>query len=79
MSKSHPVILQLIITVYNARFHHMDGVMRALAKTKTPWKEELFFAVKLARQKLSKYHAEVTLTTATFLIATHILNPFQKL
>jgi hypothetical protein len=29
-------------------FDHMDGVMQALAKKKTPWKEELFFAVKLA-------------------------------
>jgi hypothetical protein len=27
---------------------HMDGVMRALAKKKTQWKEDLFFAVKLA-------------------------------
>jgi hypothetical protein len=29
-------------------FDHMDGVMRAFAKKKTPWKEDLFFAVKLA-------------------------------
>jgi hypothetical protein len=26
---------------------HMDGVMRALAKKKTQWNEDLFFAVKL--------------------------------
>jgi hypothetical protein len=38
-------------------FDHMDGVMRALAKKKTQWQEDLFFAVKLARQKLSKYYA----------------------
>jgi len=35
-------------------FDHMDGVMRALAKKLTPWKEDLIFAVKLAWQKLSK-------------------------
>jgi hypothetical protein len=39
-----------------------------LAKKKTPWKEDLLFAVKLARKKLSK-----------FLIAAHILDPFRKL
>jgi hypothetical protein len=35
-------------------FDLMHGVMRALAKKKTPSKEDLFFAVKIARQKLSK-------------------------
>jgi len=54
MSKRHTVTLHHIITVYNDMFDHMDGVMQALAKKKTPWKEDLFFAVKLARQKLSK-------------------------
>jgi len=60
-------------------FDHMDGVMRALTKKKTPWKEDLFFAVKLAQQKLSKYYAEVTPTTAMLLISAHILDPFWKL
>jgi hypothetical protein len=32
----------------------MDGVMQALAKKMTQWKEDLFFTVTLARQKLSK-------------------------
>jgi hypothetical protein len=36
-------------------FDHMDGMMRALAKKKTQWKEDLYFAVKVACQKLSKY------------------------
>jgi hypothetical protein len=36
-------------------FDHIDGVMGALAKQMTPWKEDFAFAVKLARQKLSKY------------------------
>ena len=79
MSKRHKVTLHHVITVYNDMFDHMDGVMRALAKKKTPWKEDLFFAVKLARQKLSKYYAEVTPTTGMLLISAHILDPFRKL
>jgi len=46
MSKRHTVTLQHIMKVYNDVFHHMDGVMQALAKKKTPWKEDMFFAVK---------------------------------
>jgi len=53
--------------------------MRALAKKKTHWKEDLFFAVKLARQKLSKYYTEVTPTTGMLPISAHILDPFRKL
>jgi len=49
-------------------FYQMDGVMRALAKKKTQWKQDLFFAMKLARQKLSNYYAEVTLWTGMLLI-----------
>jgi len=60
-------------------FDHMDGVMGALAKKKTAWKEDLFFAVKLARQKLSKYYAEVTPTTGMLLISARILDHFRKL
>jgi len=60
-------------------FDHMDGVMQSLAKKKTQWKEDLFFAVKLARQKLSKYYAEVTPTTGMLLMSAHILYPFGKL
>jgi hypothetical protein len=47
MSKWHTVTLQHAITVYNDISNHMDGVMRALTKKKTHWKEDLFFAVKL--------------------------------
>jgi len=79
MSKRHTVTLHRVITVYNDMFDHMDGVMRALAKKKTQWKEDLFFAVKLARQKLSKYYTEVTPTTGMLLISAHILDPFWKL
>ena len=56
---------------------HMDGVMQALAKKKIPWKEDLFFAVKSARQKLSEYYAYVTTTMGRVLISAHILDPFR--
>ena len=39
----------------------------------------MFFSVKLARQKLSKYYAEVTPTTGMLLISAHIHDPFWKL
>jgi len=48
MSKRHTVTLHHVITVYNDMFDHMDGVMRALAKKKTPWTEDFFLTVKLA-------------------------------
>ena len=57
----------------------MDGVMPAFAKKKTQWKEDLFFAVKFARQKLSKYYTEVTPTTGMLLISALIHAPCQKL
>jgi len=79
MSKWHTVTLHHIITVYNDMFDLMDGVMRALAKKKTLWKEELFFAVKFALQKLSKCYTEVTPTTGMLLISAHILDSFRKL
>jgi len=60
-------------------FVHMDGVMRNLAKKKTQWEEALVFAVKCARQKLSKYYTQVTPTTGMLLITPHILDPFRKL
>jgi len=79
MSKRHTVTVQHIITVYNKMFDHMDGVMQASPKKKTPWKEDLFFAVKLARQKMSEYYTEVTPTTGILLMSAHILDPFRKL
>jgi len=79
MSKRHTVTFHHVISVYNDMFDHMDGVMQALAKKKTPWKENLFFAVKLAPQKLSKYYAEVTGTMGMLLISANILDPFRKL
>jgi len=78
MSKRHMVTLHHVITVYNDMFDHMDGVLRALAKKKTQWKEDLYLAVKFARQKLSKYYAEVTPTTGMLLIPAHSLDSFSQ-
>jgi hypothetical protein len=46
--EEHTVILHHVMTVYNDMFDHIDGMMQALAKQKTQWKEDLFFVVKLA-------------------------------
>jgi len=79
MSKRHTFTLHHVITVYNNMVDLMDGMMRALDKKKTQWKEDLFFPVKLARQKLSKYYAKVTPTRGMLLISAHILDSFRKL
>jgi len=79
MSKRYTVTLHHVITVNNNIFDQMVGGMRAFAKKKTQWKEDLYFAVKLARQKLSKYYAEVTPMTGMLLISVHILDHFRKL
>jgi len=54
MPKWHTVTLHHVITVYNDIFNHMEGVLQALAKKNTEWKEDLFFALKFAWQKMSK-------------------------
>jgi len=79
MSERHTVTLHHVIDVYNDIFHHMDRVMWALAKMKTPWKEVWFFTVKLAWQKLSKYYSEGTPTTGMRVIAAHILDSSRML
>jgi hypothetical protein len=79
MSQRHTITLHHFITVYNNMFDHIDGLMCALAKKTTQWKEDLYFAVKVARQKLSKYYAEVTPMTSLLLISVQILDPFRKL
>jgi len=50
-----------------------------LAKKKTEWKQDLFFAVKFAQQKLCKYYTEVTPTMGMLLISAHVLDSFRKL
>jgi len=79
MSKRYIVTLHHIITGYNDMFNHMDGIMQALAKKKTQWKEDIFFSVKFVRQKLFKYYIEVTPTTSMLLISAHIFHHFWKL
>ena len=79
MSKRHTVTLHRVIPVYNDMYDHMDGVMRALAKQQTQWKEDLYFTVKFAWQKLSKYFTEVTPTTGMLLISAYILDSLWKL
>jgi len=79
MSTRHTVTLHQVINVYNDMFDHMDGVMRALAKKKTQWKEDLFFAVKFVRQMLSKYYTTVTPKTGLHRISAHILDLFRML
>ena len=60
-------------------FNHLDGVSQGLTKKKTQWKDDLYYAVKFVRQKLSKYYAEVTPTTGMLYISAQILDPFRKL
>ena len=79
MSKMHTVTLHHVITVYNDMFNLMDGVMQALVKKETQWNEDLYFAMKVARQKLSKHHAEVTRMTGLLLMSVRIHDPFLKL
>jgi len=53
-------------------FDHMDGVMQAYVKKTTPWKDNLYFTVKLVHQKLSKYYAEVNSMTGMHLLSAYI-------
>jgi hypothetical protein len=50
-----------------------------LPKITTPWKESLFFAVKLVGQKLPIFYAEVTPTMCMLPISAHILDSFWNL
>jgi len=79
MSKRHTARLHHVITVYNLMFHHMDGVMRHLAKQMFRWKEDLFFAVKLVRQMVPKALTQVTPSTGMVTMTGHILDPFRTL
>jgi len=79
MLKRHTITLPHVITVYNDMSDHMDGVMRTLAKKMTQWKEDIFFAMKFAQQKLWKYYSEVTPMTALRRFLAHILTPFRNL
>jgi hypothetical protein len=60
-------------------FNFIDGVIQALAKKKTQGKDDFFFTMKLARQKLLKYYTEVTPTTGEHPISAHIFDSLEKL
>jgi len=79
LSKMHMVSLHHVITVYNAMFNHMDGVMQALANMKTQWKQDLYFTMKFAWHKLSISYGEVSPTTGVRLIPAGIIDLFRKL
>ena len=79
MSKRHMVTLHHNITVYNNLFDHMDGIMRALPMTKTPWKKDWYLAMRIARQKLTTVYADVTPMTGMLLSSAYILEAFVKL
>jgi hypothetical protein len=68
MAKRHTVTLHHIITLYNDIFDHIEGVMCAFVKEMSQWKEDLYFDMKVAHQKLSKYYAKVTAMTSLLLI-----------
>jgi len=79
VTKRHWVTLHHVIAFYNDIFHHTEGIMRALGKKTTQWKEDLYLAVKFARQKISRYYVEVTPTTGMLLNSAHIPARFWKL
>jgi len=79
MWKSDTVTAHHVITVYNDMFDSMDGMMRALANKKIQWKEDLYFALKIVWQKLSKYHTDITPMTSMLPISAYILDIFRKL
>jgi len=78
MLKRDIITLDHVITAYNDMFDLMDGVMQPSAAEKTPLEEDLFFAMKLARQKLSKNYPDVSPLTGMLLISGHNLDPFWK-
>jgi len=79
MSTRHTDSLQDIINVLIDMIDQMDGVMGALTEKKTQWTENVTFAVKFAKQILSKHYAKVTLTTGMLLSSAQILDCFQML
>jgi len=66
------------ITAYNDKFDYMDSVMLTLAIIKSQCKEDLFFTVKFAQEKLSKCFTAVTPMTGMLLISVNILNSYCK-
>lgn len=59
-------------TVYNVMFDNLDGLMLTSAQLMSQWNEDLYFAVRFAKQKLSKYYVEVTPMMCMLRISGHI-------
>jgi len=82
----HPVDVEMAYGYSASCFHCVQWHVRSywlrcvsIAKKKTERKEDLYFAVTFQRQKLSRYHGEVTPMTSILLVSAHILNLFRKL
>jgi len=79
MPTRQTVTLHHVITVFNLMFNIMDGGMRAVAKKKTESKEDIYFTMQLAWQKLSNYYANVTPKIGMLNLSAHSVDPFRKL
>jgi len=52
--------------------------MHALGNKKTQWKEDLYFGLKIACNRVCKYYSQVTPEMGMLPVPTQILNPFGK-
>jgi hypothetical protein len=59
-------------------FDHMYGVMRPFDMEDTPWKKDLWFAVKVNCQRLFKHYEALTPMTGLSCISTQFLDPFPQ-
>jgi len=57
----------------------MDGAILELTKKKTQSKEDIYYTMKFAPWKVSKYYTEVNPMTGIHLISAYIIDSFWKL
>jgi hypothetical protein len=57
----------------------MDGIMQGFAKMNTAWKEDLYFVMKFAQQKLSKHRTKFAPLTRQVFIFAYIVYLCHKL
>jgi hypothetical protein len=79
MSKIPTVAQHYVITVYNNMFDRTEEVVRSFIMKKIPWKNDSYFVVKIAQQKLFKYYANVHATTDLVQNSAHMLKCILKL
>jgi len=48
IAKNLTLTIHHVIIVYNDMFDHIDGILHTVDTMETQWKEDLYFAVKLA-------------------------------